>query len=575
MKPAIPLFSHPHPRQGMMTYRWLILLVASYLAMGLQGCYLKYYKVNSTDKVSEATVHRLITDEKYFILHAHHIAYALSGVELKQDTVYGHVDSLLTVHTKYLRPAAQEKNRFPGNEQLFVLMEVHLYTNDSTSMHANIAMPLNHFNRMDVYDLDKGPTTASAVMSTVGIAATTAGVIVVIAAAVSASQESPTPSTTVSCSPRVFVSTEKGKNLTGILFSGAFYNSLERFDYLPLGDLHALQKNLSLQIQCTPGEEQFFNELKLLRIAHIPETKVLIDRHGTAMLYQSPQAPVRALAVDREDSRKVIQNPDGRYYSFTNLAPDQHSSDIILDFKKPVGVSEGRFVVRARNSPWSGYLIRSFKTLYGDYYKTWAGQKDKADPKEIMQWQIGQTLPLLVSVKIGDEWKYIDYFATPGIIALRDMIMNIDFPELRDASQIKVRLQTAYMFWDLDFAGMDFSKNPSPVIDYLPPKNIQRSDGQMQSAELNQKDNSYALLTEQQELNLSYELNPETRNGLQYSYFLGGSGFYHDARDFSGKPQMNELNLFLQKGGFDRYSRKKFDELMVAVNKGNEPRSKN
>ena len=560
------------------TIPWIINQALILICLMLTRCYQKFYKVESTEKVREATVHSLITDEKYFILHAHHIAYALSNVQVKQDTLYGRIDSLLTIHTKYLRPPAENKNRFPSKDQLFVLMEVHLHTDDSASINSIVSIPLSHIYRMDVYDMDKGPTTASAVLSTVGIAASTAGVIVIIAAATSTSQSysssnsnTNTTAETVSCSPLVFVDGDQGKNLAGILFSGAFYNSLERSDFLPLGEWHGSGNKLNLQIKSTPGEEQFFNELKLMRIGHSPKTKALMDRHGEALVYQNPEPPIHALASDQHDFRKEIRQTDGQYYSFTNLSTDQHSSDIILDFKKPVGVSEGRLIVRARNSPWSGYIIRSFKSLCGDYYKTWAGQKDKADPKDIMQWQIGQTLPLLVSVKVGEEWRYIDYFATPGIVTLRDMIMKLNIPELTGADHVKVRLQTAYMFWDLDYAGMDFSKNSAPVIDYIPARNVQRSDGQNQSEQLDQKDNSYALLKEHQELNMAFDMKSENNKGLHYSYFLSGSGFYHDDRDFVGKPQLNELNLFLQKGGFDRYSRKKFDDLMMAVNQHPEP----
>jgi len=42
-------------------------------------------------------------------------------------------------------------------------------------------------------------------------------------------------------------------------------------------------------------------------------------------------------------------------------------------------------------------------------------------------------------MKQGDRWKYIDYFATPGNTAERDMIMEINLADFKNENHIQLR----------------------------------------------------------------------------------------------------------------------------------------
>ena len=95
-------------------------------------------------------------------------------------------------------------------------------------------------------------------------------------------------------------------------------------------------------------------------------------------------------------------------------------------------------------------------------------RKDKADPEKVLQCELDQFLPILVSVKVKSGWKFVDYFPTSGNTRARDLIMKLDLSEFSNSDHVQIRLQTTFMFWDLDYAGMDFSQGNSYQVSVIP-----------------------------------------------------------------------------------------------------------
>jgi hypothetical protein len=524
-----------------------VLLV--FLSICLSGCFLHYYSVNTAPRVDDSVLERLQSANKYFILHARNGAYALKNLRVNNDLLQGDLEELPGEHLKYLVPGQGKLHRFPVRDRYIVLYEVHLYTTQAAGDSARISLALKDINRMDVYDLNKAATTTSEVLSIVGI--TVAGIALIGGIAF-----------LITCNcPQVYTGDGNKYEFTGALYSGAIYASLERQDYMPLPHIQPVGNQLLLKINNVQGEEQIINELKLLQVTHDPRDQALVDKYGQVLVFRHPVDPDHG------------QN----HYPFNNRSADQPTSDLTLDFKKPVGAGSGKLILHAKNSAWSGYLFHEFKALFGNYYAKWTAKKDRADPREMIRWQIDQGLPLLVSIKQNGSWKYIDYFATPGNTATREMIMSIDLSGISAEDHVHVRLQTAFMFWELDYAGMDFSEDSAYAATVLPATSLMKMGDdttralqqcpfqQSQLQQLGEKDSSYTHLTGRDFLQAVFTVDTARTPNRAISWFLQSSGYYHIGNSTEGPPQIGELKAFLENGAFDQFSRRKYQELQTLV----------
>ncbi|MFI5155650.1 MAG: hypothetical protein ACHQEM_05670 [Chitinophagales bacterium] len=532
------------------------------------GCFMHYYKTNTVHIVKADTLEKLVKEDKYFIIHFNNELYALSNVKVKDSAIEGSLDTVAMQHADYLHPKMPTHNRFPIQYQDDALTEVHLYASNLDTSTSPVRIPLKYLRRMDVYSLDRRSTNKSKVGSIIGVTLITAGTIALIVAIVEESnaQSAPPPTTTVSCSPQVYLLNDQKTVMEGTLYSGAIYASLERNDYLPLSVPSPAPEKLQVMVKGEKNEALMFNEVRLMEIAHPSNRKALLDRHGNVMLYGQPVAPFHASIGDREKNvMSEILAPDYRYYSFTNDGGGAHASDIVLDFKKPKGTASGKLLIRAKNSPWAYYLFSQYKSLYGEYYNALIRKKDSADSNKVLQCELDQYLPLLVSVRKDGEWKFMDYFPTPGNSGPRDLIMELDLSDQKDADHVEVRLQTTYFFWDLDYAAMDFSKNDEYKLGTLNASRLFISGPGLEQKEVSFNSETHLSVSDTQQLNLEFQLGQRENADQLFSYFLVGKGYYHDDTKFSGKPNYTEISKFSGKGAFDQYSRKKMEELVKSL----------
>ena len=388
---------------------YVILLI---LGMGVSGCFLHYYRSGTTKQIDAQTIQQLQERKKSFVLHSPSGAFIMEDVKVSNDIMIARLSNLPPIE-KYLNPNTDKPNKFKVADREEVLSEVHLYTNHQLDTSAAFALNIHEFYRADIYTFDQKATnksTIGSIFGLVGAAAVAAGIIAFI----------------IDCNcPQVYACSGQECQFKGGLYSGAIYKSLERTDYMPLSDPPISGNKLQLKIGSVEDEEQIINQVGLLQVDHASGTHVLLDRHGVAFVYSQPLAPESAVAGGEKNLKQAVSVADGHNYSFANDAGDGQGSDIILEFKKPRGVSSGRLVLRARNSAWSGYLMRDFKALFGNQFTAWTAKKDAANPQEMMKWQVEQSLPIIVSTQNGGNWNEADYFTTPGNTAPMDLIMNL------------------------------------------------------------------------------------------------------------------------------------------------------
>ena len=536
-----------------------IYLLAFLSSVALSGCYLNFYRPNTKSTLDSGTAQKLQSVNKYFIVHFQNGIKGLENVAINGDTLNGILVKLPEEHSKYLVPVSEKKNRVKQKDKHDALMEVHLYSMQKPDAADTVfSALLSSFTRADVYELNRSATTYNHVMSTVGIVASVAMIAGIIAAA-TYTPPVYTPPTVDPCNcPQVYVKNNDQYDFKSGLYSGAVYSTLERMDYLPLTNIPVSENNISFKIANAQNEEQFINQVRLLQVNHPAETKVLPDRHGNILSFQNTIAPLAASAEKSNDVKNLLAQTDQQYYSFDNNANEDGFSDIKLTFNKPADTDKAKLIIHARNSYWGGLLHKEFIGLFGDNFEKWRTKQEQADAKDPAKWQTDQAMPLMVYLKTSTGWKFIDYFPLIGNTASRDMIMEINTTGIT-TDQIEIKLETAYRFWDLDFAGIDYSTNQQFETVVIEPSQAVKTDGEDQKEILLQSDKQYSHLTGDQSVSFQYTITTAAANNVS-SYFLVSGGYYHSLETISGKTNYKELYKFRNKGAYDKFSRVKYQE---------------
>ncbi len=526
-----------------LVYVFIFLIVIS-----LSSCYLNFYRTNTKPSIDKAAMDKLRSENKYFIIHFPNSTKGLEQVSLNGDTISGKIVTLPPEHTKYLSPDPNRNNQVRKSYKKVALMEVHLYTNaelkNNDSMFSAVA---SSFNRADVYELNQSATNTNHIISTIGVVATATFVGGLIALAIACS-----------C-PQVYINNNGAYSFVSGLYSGAVYSTLERMDYLPLTTVPVEAKDISFKIANGKDEEQFINQVQLLQVNHLPGTNVLQDRYSNILSYESSKSPLTASTDRKNDIKNLLIKTDEKYYSFDNNANKDGFSDLILSFDKPTGVDKAKLVIHARNTYWGGLLHKEFINLFGDSFEKWRERQEKADPRKLQRWQTDQALPLMVYIKTTRGWEFVDYFPLIGNTASRDMIMEIKTEGIKE-NKIELKLQTAYRFWDLDFAGIDYSTAQSFTKNIIQPLHATKTDGTDQKEILINSDKQYTHLTGDEAISFDYTVPAATENTVS-SYFLVSGGYYHNLERITGKTNYTELYKFRNKGAFDKFSREKYQEV--------------
>jgi hypothetical protein len=550
--PALIIF---HKRKN--TFYVLIFL----MAISLSGCFRNFYSTNTKHSVDTAALTRLKSENKYFIVHFPRSTYGLEQAYVDGDTLHGNLVTLAAGHLKYLHPESADKNTFKKTDKNNALMEVHLYTNvNNTPGSSMLSASLSSFNRADIYEFNKSASQTNHILSTVGILLTAgliAGVIVALASAASSGLGA------IANCPQVYVDNAGKYYFTSGLYSGAVCSTLERTDYLPLASISANARDIYFKIANAKNEEQFINSVQLMQVIHLPGVNVLPDRHGNIFSYNSPISPVSASTGGKNDIKNVLLKTDESYYSFSNSLNEDGLSDVVLTFAKPQNTDKAKLVIHGRNTYWGGLLHKEVISLFGDNFEKWREKQEKADPKKLERWQTDQALPLMVYLKTSKGWKFIDYFPLIGNTSTRDMIMEIN-TKATTQETIELRLETAYRFWDLDFAGIDYSANSNFTTSIIEPDNAIASDNTDQKALLSSSDNQYAHLTGYGSIYFKYTIAVSAENNIS-SYFLVSGGYYHNLERITGKTNYRELYKFQKKGAFDKFSREKYRQAQDVV----------
>jgi hypothetical protein len=518
--------------------------IFSLLAM-TNGCY--YYRVNRSSGPPANTISKMQDEHKFIILHIDDKVWQLSDIIIEQENITGTISELYGIE-KYRIVKPDVPNRY-RKDQSQILNEVHIYTTEFTKTGSTkITFPIKAISRINIYDKATGATIASWGFTTLGIGIGAAGILLIIILL------------TKSSCPFIYSYNGTDYIFTGEIFSGATQPGLERDDYLLLPSVASMDGAYKVKITNEVHEIQSINFAGLVVIDHSKNNSVLIDKYGIPYSVNKPVSPVEAKCAGGNNVLPLIADRDSLFYSGNETKVGKNGIDeIVIKFIKPENAQSSKLIIRAKNSFWLDVLISKVHKLFGERYNSYSLKEAKSPGNKLRKWQLDQKIPLSVYIEKNGRWEFVDYFNIAGPMALRDDILPLNLEGI-NSDTIKIKLNTGFLFWDIDFAGMDFSKNEIMKPVTVPVKTaIDNNNVDISGSLLNPDQDYYVQKKTGDEAFLTFETLVQKESNR--SVFLHTRGYYQILREQAGKADKKKLKTFRKPNSVPAFSKETFDLL--------------
>ncbi len=543
-------------RKGVVAVLIFLTLVFSF------GCFREYYRAKEKPYTEFRTSLAKASYDKYIIVHLHEKALRLSDIILAENSISG---SLLPVdgnHLFYLQTNPLGTNRYRGKEEKQVLDEVHIWLKSNVDMTEDEFAPgrqllvySGQVDRIEFYEEDKESTIGSHVLSVVGIGLSFA-IIVALIASGSSQDSSPPPSASSadgSC-PFVYAFDGQAFQLEGELFAGALLPNLERDDYLALSGNHPYDGQQVVRLKNELQEVQYINLAELIAVNHAPGLRVLPDKTGQLYSIQTLQTVRAAYTANGQSVLPLVDTADRLPFIFNEQNVE---NALMIHFDRPRDAQNGKLVLRAKNTQWMELMWYEFNRRYGSFYENWVSHMGNRTTESLEAWMEDQQLMLSVELLTDDGWQLVERLPFVGPVAMRDLVVPVDLSRCPDG-EVQLRLRSGFLFWEVDYAGMDFSADQPLEMTVSRLLRAPANDGRDYTAALRAVDTSYLKQVKiGEQVDLYFPVVPKADDQEQ-TLILHSRGHYHPIREFSGLPQVTELWKFRAPDHFPRFSQDHF-----------------
>ena len=523
---------------------WILLFA---FMMMVNGCY--YFKVIRPTDPPGAVLNKMQDAQKFIILHVDKNVWQMTSIKVNEESVSG-VISPLYGHERYksVNPIGANRYKNRTGEGSYLLNEVHLYASEySEASKGNITIPIKAIQKIEIYDKDKGATVATWVLGIIGAGLGAYGILVLIVLL------------TKSFCPFVYVYDGNEFQFAGEIFSGATQPGLERDDYLPLPALEASEGSYKLKLTNEVHEIQSVNLASLVIIDHPENSKVLIDKYGNVQTFNNPLSPLSATNGSGKDLLPLTGMKDTLNYSGDEkLIPKNGIEEIIMKFIKPHESQSGKLIIRAKNSFWLDALFTKFHELFGKDFNKFSVKQESAPGEKLKKFLLDQNIPLSVYIEKNGKWQFMDYFNIEGPMAFRDDVLPLNLEGV-SSDTVKIKLETGFLFWQIDYAGMDFSKNEVLAPSIITASSAIDKNGKELKDLILSADKSYLILSQVgDEVMLNF--NAPVKQKPDRTLFLHTRGHYKILRDFSGRPDKKTLKTFRRPNRFPEFSIENYNQ---------------
>jgi len=548
--PASPLFKTIRKKSQSIS----ILTTLAFLNM-CTGC--SYYKANTiatkTDSFAD-TYNSIGKTNSYLIIHSGNETWHLNNVTVNEDQkeIIGTLAPVSDNHKLFPLKENKKYRRYERSKAPDKTLEVHFYTSEAinASPSSQITIPFSNIKEVQAYERDTGRSIANAVGFTVGTLALIA--IIILA--------------TKSSCPFIYIKEGNTYAFTGELYPGAILPNLERTDYLPLPNFKAQNEDYEIKITNELHEIQYTDLAQLVVINHSQSTEVLLDQKGNPHSIVKKEKPEYVTSNNRPITVNPSLEKDTNAYLFDeNNYTEKGVNNIVMTFDNSSHSNQAKLILSAKNSLWFDYVYGKFNEQFGSFYNKFQKQQLKVPAEKNIKWRDEQEIPLSVFVKSGKEWVLVEKLNPVGPMAYRDLVIPINLEEIK-TQKIEIKLECGYMFWEVDYAAIDFSVDiPLPTQNINPYSAIDEN-GKNVTDLLDKEDKNYLIQPSiGNQVIIKYHV-ASPQDGEKQSVFLKNRGYYKYIRDYKGMPNLAKLKTFREKGSLSQYSKEEYSRFNTTSN---------
>ncbi|OMP30737.1 hypothetical protein [Mangrovimonas sp. DI 80] len=486
----------------------------------------------------------------YVVIHTKGHIWHLNDFVLNETekTISGLCAPLDEAHIP-LKPREDDKVHRYTTEQK-PLNELHFYVNSTLDPEfgTRVSFPLSDITSISVNDKNTGKTVASAIGVTIGAIALIAIIVAL----------------TKSSCPFLYVKNGNEYQFGGELYPGIITPNMQCEDYLKLPDLKVTNNTYDIKVTNELKEVQHTDFLELVEISHSPDISVLMDQNGNPHTFSKLQAPKQSIVHGVKTHLDWVLEKDSRPFQFNNeLDSDTSVRGVDFLFEKPkFATSQAKLYLSVKNSLWLDYVFGKFNEQFGTYYPEFQKQQQTSSKRKSLDWIEAQHIPLSIYVKTTNGWELVERLRTVGPMAYRDLAVAVDMGKV-EGEQLAVRLETGFMFWEVDYIGIDYSENVDLAIEHITPYKAIDQQGRDVTETLLTADRNYLIqpnVGDEVTVTFPIELN---ESNLNRTYFLKNRGYYNYIRHYDKEPDFQKLKLFREAEAFTDFSKYEYEALMT------------
>jgi hypothetical protein len=511
-------------RSLLIIQKTVVLLLSALIMLQFSGC-----RSLSTLPRSEIQY----AEKQHYYIHGQNISYQVSGTTMSEGTFTGIISNPIDAPPK-------------GK-----VMHIYVAPDSVVSVVNNVvSVPFSNIAKAEVYNIDTGKTIL------IGAGAANAAFWSTLVIAFLTKD--------MSCP---FVYSEDGTdiNFEGEAYSGATAVPIERNDYLTMKSIAPVDNQYKIRITNEVREIQNTNLAELQIFDHNPDAEILVDKYGTAHSISAIKKPVTAInAYGRSILSELSYCDSARYIS--DIRNDKLLLDTIrLTFEKPKQCSHAKLVISGKNTMWLDYMFARLSDLFGSRYDEWVARRNKRSPEYLLQWSLDQGIPLAVYLETKSGLEFIDYYNVPGPAAYKKDVLQIDVSGV-SGDRVNVVLVSGVLFWDIDYAGMDFTDDSKMVKTIVSLDYAADETGREVSSLLRYDDDKYLVQPLiNNEARLTFKVPPPSP-GKTRTVILHSKGNYEPIRTAEGKPDLELLKGMLKPGMFIRFTKDHFLKYYAHLN---------
>ena len=506
----------------------------------VDGCSYYKKKVLSNDQITLKQINKNIAKGKQFVLVTQSETWKASNVKLTEGNFLSMdlrlmENSLLEDKMAYLDSTTKTRVK-PNKDDRILQQLVIVHSLNSTPLDSGIYnLAISDIDKIEVYSADIGKSLGFFAITVIGIVVILSIIIVL----------------TKSSCPFLYVYNGDDYQLAAETFGGAIYPGLERSDFVKLPMAKADEGFYKFKIRNELKERPYINKVRLIE-AKVPDHKYLnIDQDGIIHTIGTPISPFSAVSDSQKDYTEELASFDSTQFYFND---GETTNSITLSFDKPVETTTGKLILKTKSTLWMDYVFGEFLKLFGFYYNTFAEEQKQKSKDQMGQWSKDQYLPLTVSVYKNGEWIEVEQLQPIGpLAAARDVVIPIDLREIND-DKIKVKLSTGFYFWEVDYAGMDYSIDEPIETKYASPAYAELNANKVSNGELNEDDSLYVVQNDVGDV-LDLKFATQFDSDTETMVFLEVSGYYTHIRDFNTIPEFETLKTFKNPGRLSEFSK--------------------